>query len=183
MATILTIGYGKRSRAELIACLKEHGVTHLVDVRSAPFSEYHTEFNKPELAVELPRSGIKYVFLGESLGGRPSDNSCYDEAGRVVYDQVESLPAFKKGIKQVIDAADTSGRKLCLMCSESKPEQCHRSKLIGKVLKEIGVVVEHINERGSLDTQAEVMTRVDDGQLNLFGDSATSKKSYLPSSK
>ena len=32
------------------------------------------------------------------------------------------------------------------MCSEGKPEMCHRSKLIGATLDELGIPVLHIDE-------------------------------------
>ena len=39
------------------------------------------------------------------------------------------------------------------MCSEGRPEQCHRSKLIGEALAAAGIPVCHIDEDGGLLTQ------------------------------
>ncbi|MCB0160946.1 MAG: hypothetical protein KDD83_22590, partial [Caldilineaceae bacterium] len=66
-----------------------------------------------------------------------------------------------------------------LMCSEGKPETCHRSKLIGKTLDEEGIPVAHIDETDTLRTQAEIIFRLTDGQLSLFGGhDFTSRKRY-----
>ena len=39
------------------------------------------------------------------------------------------------------------------MCSESKPCECHRSKLIGKVLDIDKISMKHIDEKGKSKTK------------------------------
>ena len=85
--------------------------------------------------MELKNNGIKYVFLGDKLGGLPADDTCYHD-GKVDYDLVKEKDFFKEGLRRLI-TANTNGVKLAIMCSESKPEACHRSKLIGQELLEI----------------------------------------------
>jgi len=70
---------------------------------------------------------------------------------------------------------------VALMCSEGKPENCHRSKLIARSLTGEGVEVLHIDEAGRVITQKEAMYRLTGGQLNLFGEDftrLTSRKKY-----
>jgi hypothetical protein len=65
------------------------------------------------------------------------------------------------------------------MCSEGRPEQCHRSKLIGEALAAAGIPLYHIDEDGTLLSQTEVIDRLTHGQLDLFGQPAfTSRKRY-----
>jgi hypothetical protein len=67
------------------------------------------------------------------------------------------------------------------MCSEGRPEQCHRSKLIGEALALMGIPLSHIDEDGMLLSQAQVIDRLTHGQLDLFGQPAfTSRKRYPP---
>jgi uncharacterized protein (DUF488 family) len=54
------------------------------------------------------------------------------------------------------------------MCSEGKPEDCHRTKLIGATLTALGIPVAHIDENDALLTQAEVVERLEGAQLTLF---------------
>jgi hypothetical protein len=41
------------------------------------------------LKFKLEEKGIKYVFVGDTLGGLPEDRSCYDYNGKVVYDFIQ----------------------------------------------------------------------------------------------
>lgn len=185
---ILTVGYGGRKMDELIALLKQYAVTHLVDVRTAPYSKFASEFNRDSLENNLRKHQIEYLYLGKELGGRPDYPACYDSDGRVLYEQVRKQEFFRQGIQKLLEYASVPGRRLCLICSERKPEDCHRSKLIGEALTQMPhrspLQVLHISEEGHLLEQAEVMKRVDNGQLSLFGESQqVSRKSYSPSLK
>jgi len=177
-AAIYTVGYGARSFEELAELLARNEISCLVDVRTAPYSRFKPEFGKQALETALPGRGIRYVFLGDALGGRPDDPSCYMD-GKVDYDRVREKAFFQRGIERV-GKATGQGMRLALMCSEGKPEECHRSKLIGPTLAAQGIAVAHIDEEGVVRTQEEIIARLTDGQLNLFGDpSFTSRKRYL----
>ena len=67
---IFTIGYGDRSIDEFIDVLRQHNLDYLIDVRSAPYSRFKPEFSKDALERALRQQGIRYVFMGDTLGGR-----------------------------------------------------------------------------------------------------------------
>jgi uncharacterized protein (DUF488 family) len=149
----------------------------LVDVRTSPYSRFKPEFSKDALERELKRHDIRYVYLGDALGGRPADPGCYVD-GKVDYEQVKARDFYEAGIQRV-HAAWQRGVRFVLMCSEGKPEQCHRSKLIGESLAALGIPVAHIDENDVLCSQEEVIQRLTGGQLSLFGDHEfTSRKRY-----
>jgi uncharacterized protein (DUF488 family) len=177
---VYTIGYGARDLAGFLDVLRAHDIAYLLDVRSKPYSRFKPEFSKDALAQALREQGIQYLYLGRQLGGQPDDPSCYRQDGKVDYAVVAQLPAFRVGLERV-ERAHRQGRRVVLMCSEGKPELCHRSKLIGKLLDERGISVLHIDENGDLLSQAEVIARLTGGQLNLFGEpDFTSRKRYEP---
>lgn len=171
---LITLGYGKRSIDDVIELLRQHGVRFLVDVRSAPYSRYQPDFSHDTLRVHLERHAIRYLFLGEELGGRPDDPRCYDESGRVDYDACKQRPAFRHGIERLRTAWE-GGHRVALLCSESRPENCHRSKLLGAVLTDDGIDVLHLDEDGTPLGQDEVMRRLLGDQLSLFTDPPTEK--------
>ncbi len=174
---IYTIGYGDRTIEHFVAVLEANAIAYLLDVRTAPYSRFKPEFSKDALAKTLTEHGIRYVYVGDKLGGRPDDPACYVD-GRVDYDKVREQPFFQAGIERV-EAAHRQRLRVVLMCSEGKPEQCHRSKLIGETLVARGVEVAHIDERDQVITHDAAIQRLTDGQLSLFGqESFASRKRY-----
>jgi uncharacterized protein (DUF488 family) len=141
---IYTIGYGERTVAALVAVLQRYQIDYLVDVRTAPYSRYKPEFSKAELSAALRQAGFKYLFMGDQLGGRPTDPACYTD-GKVDYDKVQATTTYQQGIER-LRSAFAQQQRIALMCSEGKPEQCHRSKLIGATLDKLGIPLVHIDE-------------------------------------
>jgi uncharacterized protein (DUF488 family) len=177
--SLFTIGYGARSLPEFLAELQKHQIAILVDVRTAPYSKFKPEFSKEVLEKQLAAAGIRYVFMGDTVGGQPKEPACYTD-GKVDYDKVQAQPFFQAGLARLRNAAEQP-RRTVLMCSEGHPEQCHRSKLIGEALAAAGIPLIHINEDGSLSSQSDVIHRLTQGQMDLFGDpSFTSRKRYAP---
>jgi uncharacterized protein (DUF488 family) len=173
---ILTIGYGGRLTSDLLLTLKREGVRFLIDVRSSPISQFNPEFSADPLRDKLQASGIKYVSMGDALGGRPNDQTCY-ENGHVIYDRVQQKDFFQAGIDRLLKA-QAQGIPVCLLCSELHPEDCHRSKLIGVSLENRGVSVIHIGPRGEHLTQSQVMARLETSQSEMFATGLRSRKSY-----
>jgi uncharacterized protein (DUF488 family) len=176
---IYTIGYGARDLDKVVSILSDHNIKYLVDIRSRPYSSYKPEFSKTTLENYLESRGIRYVFMGDTLGGQPEDNQCYTN-GKADYEIIATQEFFRKGIERLIRAKD-QGRRVVLMCSEGKPENCHRAKLIGKQLTAKGIEVHHIDENNEIISQEQVILRLTGGQLSLFGDDAltfTSRKKY-----
>ena len=174
---IFTIGYGSRSVDEFIQVLQEHEIAYLIDVRSAPYSRYKPEFSRERLDAELKQHGIRYVFMGDTLGGRPNDEDCYDVNGKVDYAKLKIDERYLRGIKR-LQGAFTQQQRVVLMCSEGKPEQCHRSKLIGASLDEQNISLIHIDENSEQQTQEKVIERLTGGQLPLFGHTFHSRKRH-----
>ena len=174
---IWTIGYGSRSITELIEVLHQHKIAYLIDVRSAPYSRYKPEFSKEPLANELAQHGIRYVFMGDTLGGRPDDETCYVN-GKVDYEKVKVTEFYQRGIERLHTAFEQQ-QSVVLMCSEGKPEECHRCKLIGTTLMKDNIPIIHIDENGEQLTQEQVIERLTGGQLSLFGEGTFhSRKKY-----
>ncbi len=146
LTPILTVGYGQRSVTDVIELVRRHIVNFVIDVRTSPASKFQPEFNRESLQSRLQEAGIRYVFMGDSLGGRPSDPTCYLD-GHVMYELVRQRDFFKAGLERLRNASD-GGHRVCLLCAEAKPEDCHRSKLIGAALEELGFEVQHIDNTG-----------------------------------
>lgn len=179
--TIYSIGHGNKKIEDFIAELKSFKIQFLLDIRSKPYSKWNPQFNQAALDLELKKNGITYVFVGDTLGGLPEDRSCYDFDGKVVYELIKEKDFFKQGLKR-LTTANEKGINLAIMCSESKPEECHRSKLIGQELLNKEISLKHIVSDKRVKSQETVMNELTKGKgtVDLFGNEMdfTSRKSY-----
>ncbi len=154
---VLTIGHSNHSREVFVRLLKAHGVTAVADVRSAPWSRLHPQFNREELAEALKDAGIGYSFLGGELGGRPSDRSCYVN-GQVQYARVAQTMEFRRGIERVLTGAKSF--RVALLCAEREPLDCHRGLLVSPAIEKAGLSVVHIHADGSTEKHRDAMSRL-----------------------
>ena len=178
--SIETIGYGNREIDEFLSLLRASETEFLVDVRSRPYSKFQPAFSKDTLDSILKTNEFKYLFLGDELGGTPDDKDCYFDNGKVNYAKCRLRKVYKMSIDRLVDA-DSKGYKLMLMCSELRPESCHRCKLIAVDLEEAGIEVLHIDKDGSKIKQSSVLKRLTGGQMDLFGspdEIGSSRKKY-----
>ena len=164
---IYTIGHGNRKQEEFLSLLKQYDIQYLIDVRSQPYSKFNPQFNQREITFFLEANEIKYVFMGDTLGGRPSDKSCYDQEGKVDYESVKTKAFFKQGIERLKTAYDKNVN-VAIMCSESKPTECHRTKLIGRFLATDHIFLQHIDEKGIVKDQLTVINEMGQGRGNAF---------------
>ena len=184
-STLYSIGHGNKTIEIFIEELKHFDIDYLIDIRSKPYSKYNPHFNQNELKLSLLNKNITYVFMGDVLGGLPNDATCYTN-GYVDYDKLKEKDFFKKGLQRLITANEKKV-KVAIMCSESRPEECHRSKLIGEELIKLGINLNHITRTKNkqkkliIKDQKEVMLIVaPNGTVNLFGEklSLGSRKKY-----
>ncbi|MDB9340880.1 MULTISPECIES: DUF488 family protein [Cyanophyceae] len=98
---IFTIGHSNHSIASFIENLKQNGITAVADVRSSPYSQRFPHFNQSAFKKALQTVDIAYVSLGDNLGARPNDRSCYVE-GMARYDLISATKAFATGLNRLI---------------------------------------------------------------------------------
>ena len=159
---IYTVGHSDHTTASFVDLLRRHGITLVVDVRSQPYSRWTSQFNRETLARDLDDAGIAYHFMGDALGGRPSDPAMYDPGQEHPnYRRVEQSPAYQAGIDRLLDLART--QRVAVMCSEGDHNQCHRHLLITQTLLARGVRVLHIRPDGRT-VEGEPVAQ----QLSLF---------------
>lgn len=173
---IYSIGHGNRSWPEFLSLLVSKNCKFLIDVRSFPSSKFNPSFNKDQLDQQCRLAGIKYVFMGDTLGGRPANKSLYDIAGRADYQLIEKSLPYVEGISR-LERASRISENTFVMCSELSPCDCHRSKLIGKSLEVLGISILHLDKIGAEVSQSQVIDQIDCGQADLFGDNETISKS------
>jgi hypothetical protein len=153
---VFTIGHSIHSMDKLISLLNANKIDVLVDIRSEPFSRKVPHFNKDNLEGEIKKSGLKYLFLGKELGGRPSNREFYDEEGFVLYSRIAESQDFQGGIERIVKGIKDF--RVALMCSEENPLNCHRNLLVGRVLSSRNVRILYIRGDGSIQTDDEILS-------------------------
>jgi|SRR5579875_1152181 len=147
-AEIWTVGHSTHPLPVLAGLLRRHRIEVLADVRSQPFSRRNPQFNRDSFASYLEGAGIRHVWLGAGLGGRPPEAEFYDGQGHVLYDAVASTERFLSGLERLMDGAERY--RVAVMCAEENPARCHRRLLVARALVERGVTVRHIRGDGSV---------------------------------
>ena len=175
--TVLTIGHSTHALEAFVTLLRQHGVTAVADVRSAPYSRFNPQFNRKPLAEALGSEAIRYVFLGDALGGRSDDPDCYED-GRIRYDRVAATKSFRSGLARVMQG--TAKYRIALMCAEREPLHCHRTLLVARALDAQGADVAHIHADGRLEPHGEAMDRLlDIHKLSREGDLSGTREELI----
>ncbi len=154
---LFTIGHSNHSFDRFVALLRDAGVTAIADVRSTPFSRRYPWFSQRPLSETLMRNDFSYVWLGDSLGGRPSDPALLRD-GVADYEAIAATPAFQEGLARVME-----GRKrycICLLCAEREPLDCHRCLLVTRALAERGLAIGHILADGRVEPHTNTEDRL-----------------------
>jgi uncharacterized protein (DUF488 family) len=168
--TIFTIGHSNHALDVFLGLLLEHRIQVVADVRSSPYSGYASQFDRETIQGSLRAAGLEYLFLGDLLGGRPEDHQFYDPQGRVLYDRLAQSERFQAGIGRLLRGL--AGARMAILCGEEDPTDCHRRRLVGRVLAGRGICVLHIRGDGRIETEDELARREEfrrtKGQLSLF---------------
>jgi len=155
MRRLYTIGHSSHTAGHFLGLVRQHGIQVLVDTRSSPYSRYSPHFDREALREFVAAAGVKYLYLGDVLGGRPKDEMHYDDLGRARYAKMSQSDEFLATIARLERGADDF--RIALLCSEEDPAHCHRRLLIGRVLVERGADLLHIRGDGGQQTESDVV--------------------------
>jgi uncharacterized protein (DUF488 family) len=163
-----TIGHSNIPAERFIALLRGAGVDAVADVRSIPASRFCPWFSAKNLAPLLAGATMDYLSFGDDLGGRPRDPSLYCD-GIADYEAMAQRPTLRAGLDRLL--AQAGQRRLCLMCSERDPLDCHRCLLVARALAARGVSVGHILHNGGIVSHSAIERRLLEGvgeDIDLF---------------
>jgi len=148
---LFTIGHSNHPLRRFIELLARHAIQLVCDVRSTPYSRFNPHFNREPLERALGERGITYLYLGDSLGGKPRESG-YPADEKTRFAQIAKGDRFRGGLERLL--AESKARRTAVMCAEKDPARCHRGLLICPNLP-AAVTVRHILADGSLGDRVD----------------------------
>jgi uncharacterized protein (DUF488 family) len=158
MHHLWTLGHSTLAQADFITLIKDAGIDAIADVRSIPFSGRQPHYSSPNLGNLLDSAGIRHVYLGDLVGGRPPNPSLFNSSGRADFQSMAKTERFLRGLDRIIDGLHRMS--IGLMCGEEDPLPCHRCLLIAPALVERGIIPFHLRKGGRVETQADLENRI-----------------------
>ncbi|MDO5046755.1 DUF488 domain-containing protein [Campylobacter sp.] len=187
MKPLKTIGHSSLEPEIFVQILKKFDIEILADVRSVPYSRFASAFNKEPLAKFLHANDIRYIYIGDLLGGR-FEPKFFDRNGELDTQKLFTSDKFSAGIKQILDLA--TNFNVCLMCAEQDPLKCHRFGVISQFLSlnfrdvEVSHIVPSSNSQiFTLAFQKELEAKILDkfcgeSRLNLYDENDELASAY-----
>jgi len=149
--------------------LRDLRIDVVVDIRSRPSSQVVPHFNRKPLENSLKLSGFKYLYFGKELGGKPDGKEYYDANGHVLYSLIAKSPPFVQAIERLLKGIQEY--RVALLCGEENPSNCHRRLLVGRVLQNYDVNLQHIRGNGRVQSEEDLLNEgreKDETQPGLF---------------
>jgi uncharacterized protein (DUF488 family) len=142
---LFTIGYEKVTPNAAIDELKRAKVTLLVDTRAVAASR-KPGFSKRQLAAHLDEAGIGYLHLQKL--GTPAEGRQAARAGDTatlwrIYGRHLQTPDAREALDELA-AILGSNQRVCLLCYERDPAQCHRSRIAEVMAERTGIAVKNL---------------------------------------
>lgn len=140
---IFTIGFARKSACEFFTKLKDAGVKRVIDVRLNNVSQLAGFTKKQDIEYFLKEIGkIEYIHKPEFAPTK----SILDAYKKKEIDWCEYERQFReliteRQIENLVTPAQID--KACFLCTEAKPEKCHRRLVAEYFQKRLGYVLVH----------------------------------------
>ena len=122
--------------------------------------------------------------MGKEFGARRDNKELYSIQGYLDFEKVIKDDEFLGGVDRIRNGI-SKGYRICLMCTEKDPIDCHRTILVSKGLDDNDIEVNHILQDGKLVNKKQIDERLLDmyfknrNQINfdmLLGNSKTEEE-------
>jgi uncharacterized protein (DUF488 family) len=144
-APLFTIGYEKATPQAFFDELKKAKVELVVDTRAVAASR-RPGFSKKQLAAGLDENGIGYIHLQKL--GTPTEGREAARSGDLaklwkIYAKHIKTPDAQEALDELF-ALLKPGKRVCLLCYERDPNECHRSRIAEIIVARTGMRVDNL---------------------------------------
>lgn len=134
---IFTIGFTKKNLKEFIKLLKNNCIEKVVDIRLRPYGQLAGYSNKDDLRYVLEEyEKIKYQH--EMMLAPTNDllDNYRKDLDWTAYEKKFYELLRERKVEKLINSITNGFTRFCLLCSEDKPEKCHR-RLVAEYFSQI----------------------------------------------
>lgn len=132
MNGLVSVGYEGRAAGELVALLRDNGVTLLVDVRLNPISR-KPGFSKNVLTAALAEAGIGYRHV-RALGNPKANRPAFEADPARGVESYRAHLATPEAAAALADLRDlAAAERVAVLCLERDEARCHRQAVVAEV--------------------------------------------------
>jgi len=151
---IYTVGHSNQPLEALLHLLASARIETVIDVRRWPSSRKWPQYNQKPLAEALRKVGIRYIWMGDKLGGKRREKEFLAADGRMDREKIIASDDFQAGLQELMRIASSS--RTAVLCAEENPYRCHRTFLICRALEDKPVRILHIRRTGRVEPHRTV---------------------------
>ncbi len=140
---LYTIGFTKKSAENLVNKLKSNNVTKILDIRLSPNSQQAGYAKQDTLEYILRLNGIKYEHNSLLAPTKEILEEYRKEGNWEKYEKDFNLLLEDRKSNVKINWDHEENKRICLLCTESEPNKCHRrlvAEYLAKELKAIKII-------------------------------------------
>ena len=146
---VFTLGYELRNIEQFVELLLAEDIDVLLDVRETAWS-HKPGFSKTALSTTVERRGIEYHhvnWVGNPKWIRSVADSHEDCLG-LYREHLEATDGLADAFVEMMASLLQQGLRVCLVCYERHPGDCHRGVLAELVENRINATIQHIAPEG-----------------------------------
>lgn len=126
MNKIYTIGFTKKTLEDFITRLKKAGVQRVVDIRLNDSSQLSGFAKSQDLDFILKQFGIEYISVKSLAPDKTLLNKYREDKDWDAYEFNFKALMNARNAKNKLNELQLDKKVSCFLCSEDKPEKCHR---------------------------------------------------------
>lgn len=125
---LYTIGFTQKRADVFFELLRKHGVQRLVDIRLNPGGQLAGFAKKEDLPYFLSKlaDGCRYIHLPELAPTKEILRAYRADSDWTAYSARFEALMDQRRVPETLDRQQFEELISCLLCSESKPQECHR---------------------------------------------------------
>ena len=133
MNKIYTIGFTKKTLEDFITRLRKANVQRVVDIRLNDSSQLSGFAKSKDLEFILRQFGIEYISVKSLAPDKALLDKYRKDRNWNEYEIDFKALMNARNAQKILDDLNFDRKITCLLCSEDKPEKCHR-RLVAEML-------------------------------------------------